>query len=94
MPVPNGSGALPLVRVGELFRVACGKCHGPEKAEKDLDLTNFANWDQGRLAEYGLKIAARISSRDPEKQMPPPDSQIDPLTAAEMKLVMSVLPIE
>ena len=83
-----------VIQVGELFRKACIKCHGPEDAKGKLDLSNFANWGPERVAEYGPKIATRIVSHDPDVQMPPPESGIKPLSYGEIKLVLSVLALE
>ncbi len=89
----GGPSALGLIWTQGLMNNACAKCHNPEKAKGGLDLSQFDKWDADRLAEYGPKIAARVTSRDPEFQMPPPDSGIKPLTPLEIKKLLDVLPL-
>lgn len=92
-PDTQTGAVLPRVWVGELFRQTCVKCHGPEMAKAELDLSNFANWNDDLIAEYGPKIAARVTSHDPEFQMPPPDSKIV-LKPIEIKKILALLPLE
>jgi hypothetical protein len=56
----------------------CFACHGPDakarKADMRLDISG-ADWDE---------VVARISSSDPDEQMPPPDSHKKPLAAGQI----------
>lgn len=56
----------------------CLACHGPDskarKAELRLDVSG-ANWQE---------VIARVTSSDPDEQMPPPESHKKPLSAAQV----------
>jgi hypothetical protein len=59
----------------------CFACHGPDakarKADMRLDISG-ADWEE---------VVARISSSDPDEQMPPPDSHKKPLAAGQITML-------
>ena len=82
--------AIALVRAANVMSNKCVSCHGPNEKKGGLDLSAFATWDDATAQQYEPKIAARITSRDPAKQMPPPDKpQLD---AADLRTLLNVLP--
>ncbi len=68
----------------------CFFCHGPDatKREADLRLDNREEaiaagaFEPGKASE--AEIIRRVLSRDPDEQMPPPTSKLDPLTDKEV----------
>jgi len=69
----------------------CFRCHGPDEDQREGDLRlDVAEVAYGRVIVPGdanaSKLIHRITSRDPDKQMPPPDSKLA-LTPAEISLL-------
>lgn len=82
--------AIALVRAANVLSNKCVSCHGPNEKKGGLDLSGFATWDDATAEHYEIKIRDRITSRDPAKQMPPPDKpQLD---AADLRTLLNVLP--
>ena len=53
-------------RLFGIIQTSCIQCHGPQKQESGLDMTQFLAFNQVRQRE----IVARLVTDDPEKQMP------------------------
>lgn len=84
--------ALTLARAQDVLNRSCAKCHGPEKAEANLDLTKFSSWTDEELALHGPKILARVTSRDQERMMPPLAGGVPPLGVGALRQLLRVIP--
>jgi hypothetical protein len=75
----------------------CFTCHGPDEKKREADLRldqrEAAFADRGGYASIvpgdpeASELLRRVISQDPDEQMPPPDSEIKPLSAAEQELL-------
>lgn len=71
----------------------CYKCHGPDaaKAAAGLRLDSLETAQKAGAIIPGKpgssRIIARVSEKDPESRMPPPDSGVKPLTKAEIQIL-------
>ncbi|MFO0789439.1 MAG: PSD1 and planctomycete cytochrome C domain-containing protein [Pirellulales bacterium] len=70
----------------------CYSCHGPDSGTRqaDLRLDLEAGAHESAIVPGDANasdLIARVSSSDPETQMPPPDSKRPPLTAAQIELL-------
>jgi hypothetical protein len=69
----------------------CLKCHGPGRTQQQSDLRlDLARSAIGTAIVPGKpqesEVIKRITSQDPEKKMPPPESKLE-LTSAEIELL-------
>lgn len=84
------ASALDLVAAAAFFDGKCAKCHGQDNPKAGLDLSGFASWGPAELSDWGPVILERVTSRDPEKVMPPAKSGHTPATADELQSLFSV----
>jgi mono/diheme cytochrome c family protein len=73
----------------------CFVCHGPDEGTRASDLRldlaeNATRVRDGQTAvkpgdPEGSAVIARVTSRDPDVQMPPPESKLPPLTESEVQ---------
>ncbi|MCH8829331.1 MAG: DUF1553 domain-containing protein, partial [Planctomycetes bacterium] len=82
-------------QIQPLLLTHCVKCHGPKKQKGGLRLdhreTALRGGDGGRLFVPGKsadsEIVERITSKDNDTRMPPPDQANKPLSAAQIALI-------
>lgn len=70
----------------------CFSCHGPDSGTRkaDLRLDNEQGAHESVIVPGDAdssEVIARVSSTDPDMQMPPPDSKRPPFTAAQVELL-------
>lgn len=69
------------------FRANCVKCHGGEKTEKNLDLTNLRNL----TAAQAGGIVTRIKSDDPSVRMPPEGPRLTSSAIAVIEATLAAM---
>ena len=84
-------------RILPILSDRCFKCHGPDETHREADLrldiedSVFQQRDGYAVVVPGdlqaSELIARISSRDVDLQMPPPDSGRKPLSKQEQELL-------
>ncbi len=71
----------------------CYFCHGPDASKRQADLRldtredaiSAGAFEPGKADE--AEMIRRVLSRDPDQQMPPPGSKLDPLTDQEVQIL-------
>ncbi|MFT4640396.1 MAG: hypothetical protein ACI8T1_003724 [Verrucomicrobiales bacterium] len=64
----------------------CFHCHGPDEGHRKADLRLDLEASARKVISSG-EFLHRIRTKDPEGQMPPPDSHREPLSSAEVALL-------
>ncbi len=64
----------------------CFHCHGPDEGDRKAGLRLDQEGSVRELIASG-ELKHRLTTSDPEEQMPPPDSHRDPLSEEELSLV-------
>ena len=99
--VVDGQGAQPVAASKEisfsqdirpLLSDRCFHCHGPDEASRkaELRLDTQVAAHEGAIepgAAAKSELIARLETSDPDDQMPPPDSGVKALSAAEIQLL-------
>ncbi len=82
--------------VRPLLSDRCFLCHGPDRSSEQAQETDLRLDDRESALEYGIfdfeevgksELIARITSTDPDLQMPPPGSQKTSLSPSEVEAV-------
>lgn len=79
-------------QIRPIFANRCFACHGPDASKRQADLRLDITTDAAKAIlspgnSAKSELVRRISSKDPDERMPPPDAKKPRLTAEEIELV-------